>query len=1615
MGDQPVCCLSAGLPGVTSVEEDRSMPNSNTVRKIADRKAGATVPVDLPDPTGPAVPPTSTSIPVLSREAVLSKPHVATMELNSAQFNGKNPLTLLKEFDLSHCVNDTNELDWMADGTMMEKGQERLPCNPILDANHQFVRNTRTGFMLAQIFNDTLIVQVFLDETRVTPPFTEYGQPRIKGRVVKGEKTEDSFVSEMRNLLISCFEDAKLARELTASKIHLGACSELGKMSKALKEFMAKCDAGDESFEMHPNMKITWQRYQFFDRQLQRIRRETKKAQDGKSTEKHLKVLGRNTLDDSDEKSRYFVQTLRCDLSECYAEDIRKKIKDGALARKGLYITEFDISMDWAAYLKQSDFILYMVEKGHARLQKDFGLNGDRAGLTSSKSKKKDDADEPKTVRYSTAQVRDALANPYFYSDKSLISDVPGHTESSPWKEDFGDCDPDASYCLLDNANKIGKECTSYMYSSPNMHGIGMQIHGFAIPAIRIPMRGKPMYNKDAAQYEHRSNTTKNEPGSHTLPQAAAMFDRTQRGACSENGRKGGHSRTEVTAYFTGIDPDRAHLYMYDSLEHMRETLEVWDKLIPNELVVEMPRSVVFDNYAKFLQHILVTVDTRSDTAHLVYSVNQLTKFIAGSPIKNWSKSYRWVLQMCAWRKLPIDLLELHTGDSARKSVEEEAREVAAEEGTKKGNDGLRKRRDVQLQLNLASNATNNTIPESFARAAAKATTASETEDVSAPPPPPSSDSVLGKRTAHTVSERTRVEDRHTAKWQLDLDELSDEDDDEEETPLESVEPEELQEEAFQTMDSIPPQDEYEPPEFVQKAQEQLECDNASTMDASDDDRFAYAPGWIPPKERGGCLVVVSRYIPMPRKLSQTETKEDGTLEFMPETRLVLDGRKTGFVHYQAPKNTETAVVVRQTDAPEPAPTGPVRRRTKAEMQAAKDAFGDQPIGSAAPPGWNADGSHIDDVGVRVIDKTIKEVALERLDAGGMAGSMYAKITTFPPCPISNGHKQYAVKQLKTTIPINVAPALSKLYQKKLAPSRIEKDLKDMPSATVKGELAKLSKRALFCGITEGNRSRAASIVESLSTVAVEADVELQNEKHYLVSMATKSMLRDELLRHNSRGQGLSGIRIPFGTHELIAVQVNQSIETQIKTGATVTQPKYCFYLKIESGEFAGQIMPYLVPDEVCQAWYMYQRDLKPLLNEKATPGREANSYVMYLSPLIDGIDFHKIGHFTRHEPSFEVGARAKPIITIDVSNPSPTSKEEETIRIIDAGKPTRPYDSVAMAAALRADLFVETNADVDSVVELPPAKYQRQTKLDQFTPETSMFQLVLCTDNTTPKLPSIVKPLDTCARNEFQPIQTLIKPFIEPLQLVIIKVLEIGELQELTKSRKKVDLESEESDEPSSGKKKQHAPHKGYASRVKLTFPNGLQINKTGNMFTCILPDTKLVADLVAKMDANNNFLIVKSVTAKGDLRLNAELVPEKDLWWRRIEMAQPAKPKSSYEQLPSIWEKMTSPPTTSCIVVDRHRIVRDPKSSPIIILFKDGIVMRFKEPHHVQKLKLDDVVLPCKFNFLQWRLEAASSQGREKEVVATESTAGSSSGVNVEEDGAAPEAEVAAMDTSE
>lgn len=75
----------------------------------------------------------------------------------------------------------------------------------------------------------------------------------------------------------------------------------------------------------------------------------------------------------------------------------------------------------------------------------------------------------------------------------------------------------------------------------------------------------------------------------------------------------------------------------------------------------------------------------------------------------------------------------------------------------------------------------------------------------------------------------------------------------------------------------------------------------------------------------------------------------------------------------------------------------------------------------------------------------------------------------------------------------------------------------------------------------------------------------------------------------------------------------------------------------------------------------------------------------------------------------------------------------------------------------------------------------------------------------------------------------------------------------------------------------------------------------------------------------------------------------------------------------------------------------------------------MRFKEPHHVQKLKLDDVVLPCKFNFLQWRLEAASSQEREEEATANESAAGSSSGVNVEEDGAAREAEVAVMDTNE
>ena len=43
--------------------------------------------------------------------------------------------------------------------------------------------------------------------------------------------------------------------------------------------------------------------------------------------------------------------------------------------------------------------------------------------------------------------------------------------------------------------------------------------------------------------------------------------------------------------------------------------------------------------------------------------------------------------------KFPLDLIEVHAGDNARKSVEQEAREAAMEEGKKRQDKGLRRRR----------------------------------------------------------------------------------------------------------------------------------------------------------------------------------------------------------------------------------------------------------------------------------------------------------------------------------------------------------------------------------------------------------------------------------------------------------------------------------------------------------------------------------------------------------------------------------------------------------------------------------------------------------------------------------------------------------------------------------------------------------------------------------------------------------------------------------------------------------------------------------------------------------------------------------------------------------
>ena len=187
----------------------------------------------------------------------------------------------------------------------------------------------------------------------------------------------------------------------------------------------------------------------------------------------------------------------------------------------------------------------------------------------------------------------------------------------------------DATKTILDNSDKVGQNCLTYMEKINGMF-----------------TRSKN-YNKMVQMLECEG--VSDSIGCYWKDLVSQQDTRL---ACTrDEARQKGLTRAEVTFYCQNDIP---------SDKIMEATLRHIIQYVDASLVYTTPYVCVWKNYYDNLVHSLVVVDRTHDTALIVYSYNELTQNISGQYISKWSKREMWSLANLTLNgNLPIDLIEL--------------------------------------------------------------------------------------------------------------------------------------------------------------------------------------------------------------------------------------------------------------------------------------------------------------------------------------------------------------------------------------------------------------------------------------------------------------------------------------------------------------------------------------------------------------------------------------------------------------------------------------------------------------------------------------------------------------------------------------------------------------------------------------------------------------------------------------------------------------------------------------------------------------------------------------------------------------------------------------------
>ena len=393
-----------------------------------------------------------------------------------------------------------------------------------------------------------------------------------------------------------------------------------------------------------------------------------------------------------------------------------------------------------------------------------------------------------------------------------------------------------------------------------------------------------------------------------------------------------------------------------------------------------------------------------------------------------------------------------------------------------------------------------------------------------------------------------------------------------------------------------------------------------STAAADDQTRYDYKPGWMQPEDPLGATITSQRLFRAPKTSDQLE--DDGS--FFPATRIL--GYTVG-KSFSPSGNKDIVFHGREGEEP-----------------------------WALKPGWNGDGTHVEDVGNRLGRLPDVDFATLRLEQSGMTPNDDCKVTTWPPSVPGKAPKAFHLVSARTQLPIIQKAALN------------NRTLGELPKETPANRVERL--RA------------------SLENATEERDAIIEEQQHFMRSHSYKEdVLKAAYAAVGNIAMGAAYASIPVGDHAVVAIQ--------LRGGNATDRIFKSLTLHIKSD---SRILAYAAPKSLAEAMQPWKEELSPLYNQKGVQGKMP----CWMDANANGV---AIGTLTRRDTEALRDHHGRSVVSVDlrINLPNGTAitilQQNQATRTGEVDVHTLPSadDSVDVHALPSADGSVDVHALPDS------------------------------------------------------------------------------------------------------------------------------------------------------------------------------------------------------------------------------------------------------------------------------------------------------------------------------